>query len=290
MRTSILERVSGPLADVLTGAAGAEAILQRLEGQNAFVTALDAARTWFRYHYLFADLLRLDLRRVAPATIPSLHRAAAAWHEEEGDVVQAVRHYQAAGDWAPAGRLLVDNYYTLTMAGRGETLHALLAVFPADAQLGDGNLAAALSIDSILHGRLDEAAGHLRVARRLAAAVPARDGASSTCIWPSWRSSSPAGTAICAGLRKQRAAWKQRSTPQQRQTSYRCRPITGHSCSSTSASQSCGPAVPTTPGSTSRTPSATPAGSRGRSSSSAASRISRSRRRLPASRCRSRSS
>ena len=130
LRTSILERVSGPLADVLTGGTGAEAILQRLEDQNAFVTALDAARTWFRYHHLFADLLRLELRRVAPATIPSLHRAAAAWHEQEGDVVEAVRHYQAAGDWAPAARLLVDNYLTLTMAGRGETLHALLRRVP----------------------------------------------------------------------------------------------------------------------------------------------------------------
>jgi LuxR family maltose regulon positive regulatory protein len=174
LRTSILERVSGPLADALTGGAGAEAALQRLEDQNAFVTALDAARTWFRYHHLFADLLRLELRRVAPTTIPSLHRTAAAWHDQEGDVVQAVRHFQAAGEWAPAGRLLVDNYHTLTMAGRGETLHALLGLFPAGARQGDGNVAAALSIDSILHGRLDEAAAHLRVARGLAAAAPAQ--------------------------------------------------------------------------------------------------------------------
>jgi LuxR family maltose regulon positive regulatory protein len=172
LRTSILERVSGPLADVLTGGTGAEAILQRLEDQNAFVTALDAARSWFRYHHLFADLLRLELRRVAPATIPSLHRAAAAWHEQEGDAVEAVRHYQAPGDWAPAGRLLVDNYLTLTMAGRGETLHALLGMFPAEAHLGDGNLAAALAIDNILHGLLDEAAAQLHLARRLAAAAP----------------------------------------------------------------------------------------------------------------------
>ena len=171
--TSIVERVSGPLADVLTGAMGAEAILQRLEDQNAFVTALDAARTWFRYHHLFADLLRLELRRVAPATIPSLHHAAAVWHERNGDAVQAVRHYQAAGDWAPAGRLLVDNFHTLTMAGRGETLHALLEVFPTDARQADGNLAAALAVDSILHGQLDEATGHLRVARGHAAAAPA---------------------------------------------------------------------------------------------------------------------
>ena len=173
LRTSVLERVSGPLADSLTGGKGAEAILQRLEDQNAFVTALDAARTWFRYHHLFADLLRLELRRTAPATIPSLHRAAAAWYEQEGDVVEAVRHHQAAGDWAPASRLLLDNYFTLTMAGRGETLQVLLGEFPADAHPGDGNLAAALSIDHILHGLLDQAAGQLDVARRCAAAVPA---------------------------------------------------------------------------------------------------------------------
>ena len=173
LRTSNLERVSGPLADVLTGGTGAEAILQRLEDQNAFVTALDAARTWFRYHHLFADLLRFELRRVAPATIPSLHRAAAAWHEEKGDVIEAVRHYQAAGDWVPAGRLLIDNYLALTMAGRGETLHALLGAFPAGAHLSDGNLAAALAMDNILHGLLDEAAAQLDVARGLAPAAPA---------------------------------------------------------------------------------------------------------------------
>jgi LuxR family transcriptional regulator, maltose regulon positive regulatory protein len=64
LRTSLLERVSGPLADALTGGAGAEAVLQRLEDQNAFVTATDAARSWFRYHHLFADLLRLEWHRL----------------------------------------------------------------------------------------------------------------------------------------------------------------------------------------------------------------------------------
>jgi LuxR family maltose regulon positive regulatory protein len=168
LRTSILERVSGSLADALTGGAGAEATLQGLEDQNAFVSALDAARTWFRYHHLFADLLRLELRRASPATIPSLHRAAAAWHEEHGDVAYAVGHHQAAGDWEAAARLLVDNYLTLTMDGRGDTLHALLGAFPANESLGDGNLAAALAIDSIMHGLLDEAAAQLDIARRLA--------------------------------------------------------------------------------------------------------------------------
>ena len=173
LRTSILQRVSGPLGDLLTQGTGAEAILQRLEAQNAFVTALDAARTWFRYHHLFGDLLRLELRRTAPATIPSLHRAAAAWHEEQGDVVEAVRHYQQAGDLAPAGRVLVDHYLALTMAGRGQTLHALLGSFPPDAWLHDGDIAGASAMDTILHGDLDDAAARLDAARRLVPSVPA---------------------------------------------------------------------------------------------------------------------
>lgn len=158
LRTSILERVSGQLADVLTGGTGGEAILQRLEDQNAFVTALDAGRTWFRYHHLFADLLRLELRRTAPATIASLHRAAASWYEHQGHVVEAIGHYQQAADWAMAGRLLVDNYLALTMAGRGQTLHAFLGMLPVDAQLNDGEIACAFAVDSIFHGLLEEAA------------------------------------------------------------------------------------------------------------------------------------
>ena len=84
LRTSVLERVSGPLADYLTGGSGSERILQELEDANAFVTSLDVGRSWFRYHHLFADLLQLELRRTAPAIVGSLHRAAAEWHEQRG--------------------------------------------------------------------------------------------------------------------------------------------------------------------------------------------------------------
>src|SRR6185437_2234350 len=79
LRTSILERVSGPLADALTGSAGGELILQELEAANAFVMSVDAARSWFRYHRLFADLLHMELRRTAPAEVDALHRTAARW-------------------------------------------------------------------------------------------------------------------------------------------------------------------------------------------------------------------
>ena len=71
--TSLLDRVSGPLADFLTGASRSERTLQTLADANAFVTALDAGRSWFRYHHLFADFLRLELRRATPELIGPLH-------------------------------------------------------------------------------------------------------------------------------------------------------------------------------------------------------------------------
>ena len=101
LRTSILTRVSGPLADFLTGAFGSERILQQLEDANAFVSSLDVGNTWFRYHPLFAELLQLELRRTSPTLIRSLHQAAAEWHEQEGYVVDAIRHAQAAREWLP---------------------------------------------------------------------------------------------------------------------------------------------------------------------------------------------
>ena len=172
LRTSVLERVSGPLADSLTGGLGSEAILQELEDANAFVSALDAGREWFRYHHLFVDLLRLELRRSAPAIVGSLHRTAARWFEEHGYAVEAIRHAQAAKDWAYAACLLADNYVDLVFDGRKATLRGLLAAFPADAPEGDAELALAVATARLYDGHLDESAAYIVVAERLAAAVP----------------------------------------------------------------------------------------------------------------------
>src|SRR6185437_9446240 len=79
LSTCVLDRVNGELADLLTGRTGSERILLELEDANAFVVSLDPARTWFRYHHLFGDLLRLELRRTLPDQVPALHRRAARW-------------------------------------------------------------------------------------------------------------------------------------------------------------------------------------------------------------------
>ena len=101
LRTSVCERVNGELADLLTGQRGGERLLQQLEAANAFVVSLDARRSWFRYHSLFADLLRLELRQTAPAAVTGLHRIAAGWFAGHGYPVEAIRHAPAAqtGAW-----------------------------------------------------------------------------------------------------------------------------------------------------------------------------------------------
>ncbi|HEY6693389.1 MAG TPA: LuxR C-terminal-related transcriptional regulator [Solirubrobacteraceae bacterium] len=172
LRTSVLERVSGPLADMLTAATGSEAILQGLEDANAFVTSLDVGRTWFRYHHLFADLLQLELRRSSPALIDSLHRAAAHWLGEHGFEVEAIRHAQAARDWSHAARLLADNYVNLVFDGRTATLRGLLDALPPDAPETDAELALAVAVARLYDGLLDDSAALIAVAERSTATVP----------------------------------------------------------------------------------------------------------------------
>jgi LuxR family transcriptional regulator, maltose regulon positive regulatory protein len=155
LRTSILEQVNGELADALTAGAGGELILQELEAANAFVMSVDAARSWFRYHRLFAGLLQLELRRTAPAEVDALHRTAARWFADHGYPVDAVRHAQAARDWAAAARLLADHWPGLQLDGQAATVHALLARFPAETRAADAELA-------VLAGRMSWRRDHSR--------------------------------------------------------------------------------------------------------------------------------
>ena len=138
--------------------------MQQLEQANAFVAALDARRSWFRYHQLFADLLQLELRGSAAAELPALHAAAAGWYAEHGYPVEAVQHAQRAEDWGLAGRLLSDHWVGLGLNGLGATAHELLARFPAGVIAGDAELAARMAGDQLALGSLDEAERYLALA------------------------------------------------------------------------------------------------------------------------------
>jgi LuxR family maltose regulon positive regulatory protein len=166
LRTSLPDRVNGELADLLTGRPGSERILLDLEDANAFVESLDPGRTWFRYHHLFADFLRLELRRTLPGHVPMLHRRAAEWFIRQGQVAEAVRHTQAAGAWADAARLLADQSFSLMLDGQAQTIQALLRAFPPGADHPE--LALVRAMGDLAEGRLDQAAAHLAVAERYA--------------------------------------------------------------------------------------------------------------------------
>jgi LuxR family maltose regulon positive regulatory protein len=129
LQTSILERLCGPLCDAVLADATlpGQATLEELERANLFLVPLDHERRWYRYHHLFADLLRqrLQQRSAAPeavlADVPALHRRAGAWYEDNGYELEAFQHAAAAGDVDSAARLI---------AGNGMPLHFRGLAFP----------------------------------------------------------------------------------------------------------------------------------------------------------------
>src|SRR6266511_1605573 len=136
LETSVLERLSGALCDAVTGRTDSQRLLEGIERANLFLVPLDAVRGWWRYHQLFADLLRARLQQQQPERVPQLHRAAAAWSEAHGLADDAVRHALAAGDavWAalPAElvgsrpRLLLARTRLALLSGRVEGVDELL--------------------------------------------------------------------------------------------------------------------------------------------------------------------
>ena len=175
LRTSVVDRVNGELADLLAGRSGSEQMLLELEEANAFVVSVDAQRIWFRYHQLLADFLRLELRRTLADEVPDLHRRAAQWFADHGQVVDAVRHTLAAGDWTDAARLVADHSFRWVLDGEAGTIGAVLQAFPEGASADHPDLALAHAASELNQGRLEEAAAQLMLAEsHVESAPPAR--------------------------------------------------------------------------------------------------------------------
>ena len=132
LETSVLERLSGEMCDAVTGRAGSQAMLQDIERAGLFLVPLDEVRGWWRYHHLFADLLRARLQAEQPGRVQALHRAAAAWCEEHDLADDAVRHALAAGDAAWAARLVEQHVEALLGRSEGVTLRRWLSALPAE--------------------------------------------------------------------------------------------------------------------------------------------------------------
>ena len=172
LRTSIVERLNGRLADLLGARSGSERLLLELEDANAFVVSLNAERTWFRYHQLLTDFLRLELRRTFADEVPDLHRRAAGWFADNGEPVEAVRHTLAAGDWADAAVLLADHSFSLTLDGEEGAIGALLRLFPKGASADHPDLALARAATQVAEGRLEDAAAQLALAEAHVESTP----------------------------------------------------------------------------------------------------------------------
>ena len=106
LQTSILDRLTGPLCDAVVEEGGGQARLEMLERANLFIVPLDDERKWYRYHRLFADLLRKRLGESYPELAPTLHGRASAWHEQNGLPAEAIDHALAARDFGRAAQLV----------------------------------------------------------------------------------------------------------------------------------------------------------------------------------------
>jgi LuxR family transcriptional regulator, maltose regulon positive regulatory protein len=169
LQTSILDRLSGALCDAVTGRGDGQAMLEAAEAAGLFLVPLDEQRAWWRYHPLFADLLRARLRQERPEQVADLHRAAARWHEEHGLADDAVRHAMAGGDPACAARLIEEQFDALFyQRGEGATVQRWLSALPAD-------LAQTRPRLMVAQAALADAAGRVDVVEEMLVAAEAAD-------------------------------------------------------------------------------------------------------------------
>jgi LuxR family maltose regulon positive regulatory protein len=171
LETSVLNRLSGPLCDAVRGRDDSQALLEQVERANLFLLPLDEVRGWWRYHPLFADLLRVRLRQRQPDRVPELHRAAAAWHERRGLVDDAVGHARAAGDAAWAARLIERHFEALLGRSEDATLRRWLEALPAGAARARPRLWLAQAFWALIGGRVEAVEQLLDEADRTAVAA-----------------------------------------------------------------------------------------------------------------------
>jgi LuxR family transcriptional regulator, maltose regulon positive regulatory protein len=154
LETSVLDRLSGELCDAVTGRAGGQQMLERIERAGLFLLPLDEVRAWWRYHHLFAGLLRARLLAEQPGRAASLHRAAAAWHDQHGLADDAVRHAIAAGELERAADLIERHFDAVYLTGENATVRRWLSAVPADVGRSRPRVSLALAFMALTGGDL----------------------------------------------------------------------------------------------------------------------------------------
>jgi LuxR family maltose regulon positive regulatory protein len=166
LQTSILDRLSAPLCNAVTGQDGGKARLEALERANLFVVPLDDRRRWYRYHHLFADVLRAHLTDEQPDHVPELHRRASEWYEQNGERPEAIRHALAARAFGRAADLVELAWPALRRTRQEATLRGWLAALPDDLLRCRPVLSNAYAGVLLASGELEGVEAHLRDAER----------------------------------------------------------------------------------------------------------------------------
>jgi LuxR family maltose regulon positive regulatory protein len=169
LKTSILDRFTAPLCDTVTEREDSHDMLPSLERANLFIVPLDESRQWYRYHRLFADLLRHRLDMVCGSKrVALLHAQASQWYETNGFPADAVHHALAAHDWERAATLVHDVSGSLMIRGEVTTLVGWLQALPDEVVHARPRLCLECSWPLILTGQLDAAESYLGQAEQAA--------------------------------------------------------------------------------------------------------------------------
>ncbi|HVU68300.1 MAG TPA: LuxR C-terminal-related transcriptional regulator [Ktedonobacteraceae bacterium] len=166
LQTSILDRLSGPLCDAVTGQEEGSARLEALERGNFFIVPLDDRRHWYRYHHLFAEVLAAHLLAEQPAQVAALHRRASEWYEHHGSVSDAIRHALAAEDFARAANLIELAIPEMRRSRQDATLLGWLKALPDELFLFRPVLSVGYAYALLSGGELEAAQARLRDAER----------------------------------------------------------------------------------------------------------------------------
>ena len=173
LRTSVVDDVCDDLAQALTGRADGQRVLESLERSNAFVAVVGTGRVWFRYHQLFRETLRHELRLRAPGLVSVTHRAAAAWLSRHGEPIEALRHAIEGQDWAFIDRLAIRSLLPHILGPDRATLCALLGQLPEDQVQAHAGLSLALALRDFHVRDVQGMCGRAASAARLAARAEA---------------------------------------------------------------------------------------------------------------------
>jgi LuxR family transcriptional regulator, maltose regulon positive regulatory protein len=155
LRTSVLERLCAPLCRAVLGEPGSSRALEELARTNLFLLPLDDRGRWFRFHHLFAQILRVELERREPGLVPELHRRAHEWHVEHGTADEAIHHAVSAGAFPEAGRLIAESWVHYANVGRTASVSEWLRRFPDPIIDADARLLLVRAWVAALRGRQD---------------------------------------------------------------------------------------------------------------------------------------